>query len=97
MKFNCGANSVFADIPHFDADCRAWCCGLSAQLCRSRLTELVIESGAELPFVTKMLIFISGVVKIGFSAVHIRNTALHILVPPQQQKIELPLGERCPR
>lgn len=31
-----------------------------------RLTDLVIESGAELPFITKMLIMISKIVKMGF-------------------------------
>lgn len=31
-----------------------------------KLTELVIESGAELPFVTKLLIFISHAVRVGF-------------------------------
>lgn len=31
-----------------------------------RLTSLVVESGAELPFITKLLIFISEAVKIGF-------------------------------
>ena len=31
-----------------------------------RLTALVVESGAELPFITRMLIFLSNAVKIGF-------------------------------
>ena len=31
-----------------------------------RLTALVVESGAELPFVTKMLIFVSNAVRVGF-------------------------------
>lgn len=31
-----------------------------------RLTALVVESGAELPFITKMLIFISDAVRVGF-------------------------------
>lgn len=31
-----------------------------------RLTALVVESGAELPFITKLLIFVSNVVKVGF-------------------------------
>ena len=32
-----------------------------------KLTELVVESGAELPFITKMLIFISNAVRVGFT------------------------------
>ena len=31
-----------------------------------RLTELIVDSGAELPFITKMLIMISKIVKVGF-------------------------------
>lgn len=31
-----------------------------------RLTALVVESGAELPFITKMLIFVSNAVRVGF-------------------------------
>lgn len=56
-----------------------------------RLTELVIESGAELPFVTKMLIFISGVVKIGFLPFISAIVLFIFWCRRNNKKIELPL------
>ena len=55
-----------------------------------KLTELVVESGAELPFITKLLIFLSSVVRIGFLPFVIAVLAVFLWLRFTGRKISLP-------
>ncbi|MBQ9882576.1 MAG: type II secretion system F family protein [Synergistes sp.] len=55
-----------------------------------KLTALVVESGAELPFVTRLLIFISSVVRIGLIPFVIAVIAVFLWLRFTGRKISLP-------
>lgn len=56
-----------------------------------RLTELVVESGAELPFITKLLIFISDAVKIGTLPAIALGFGFYIWCRRHNKKFTLPM------
>ena len=56
-----------------------------------RLTELVVESGAELPFVTKLLIFVSDAVRVGFLPFVSVIAVAIFWMRRNNKKIELPM------
>ena len=56
-----------------------------------RLTELVVESGAELPFITKLLIFISDAVKIGTLPAIALGFGFYVWCKKHNKKFTLPM------
>ena len=56
-----------------------------------RLTALVVESGAELPFITKMLIFISDAVRVGFLPFAAVVALIIFWMRRNNKKISLPM------
>ncbi|MDO5114980.1 MAG: type II secretion system F family protein [Synergistaceae bacterium] len=56
-----------------------------------RLTELVVESGAELPFITKLLIFISDAVRVGFIPFVAVAALIIFYMRRKNKKISLPM------
>ena len=56
-----------------------------------RLTELVVESGAELPFVTRLLIFISRAVRVGFVPVISAAAVFIFWCRRNNKKLSLPM------
>lgn len=56
-----------------------------------RLTELVVESGAELPFITKLLIFVSDMITVGAIPTVLIALALWVWMKKHNKKITLPM------
>jgi type II secretory pathway component PulF len=56
-----------------------------------RLTELVVDSGADLPFVTKLLIFISHAVRLGFMPFIAVAAAAFFYCRARNKKLSLPI------
>lgn len=55
-----------------------------------RLTQLVVESGAQLPFITRLLIFVSNAVKAGFLPLLCLLLTAFLYVRAKKIKIKLP-------
>lgn len=56
-----------------------------------RLTALVVESGADLPFITKLLIFVSNAVRVGFLPFAAAAALFLLYIKRRNKKISIPL------
>lgn len=56
-----------------------------------RLTALVVESGADLPFITKLLIFVSNAVRVGFLPFAAAAALFLLYIKRRNKRISIPL------